>query len=217
MARLVVPGPLQTAISGLSSVTASQAKKFLDDVGLDYKGEAKRRWDRDKDTTRPSDDSEYTLEENEDGLASEGITGGMVSRKADFSNKPGGDKFDYLLDNVPFYENPDTQMESKFKYSTKELVINPHKIKEADIFSATFGGLRDGFEFLGWVTRQDIEWYNHKFGPFYRTGKVKLLYPLNNPSWRVRSFSELCNHIATSKPIVSLYFNYTKHTPKGTW
>lgn len=223
--RLVVPGLFETFLSGRTNASAEEMRRYCKLMDLDPEGEGTRRYERDKDSKRPSDGTSYELQNNIDSLGGEAFLCAVVSQKADFSNKKGGDKYDCLLNGVPFEKSPkeifdDTRNEAKLKYSTREFVINPNKVCEADIFTAAIGSWNDGYEFLTWTTSPDVcnytRWCEQNGISTERQGNgPKFIYPIGQSKWPTGSFIQLCNHIATRQPIRPFYKN--SNTPKATW
>jgi hypothetical protein len=226
MARLVVPGPFETFLSGHMNASGKEMRTYCKLMGLDPEGEGNRRYERDKDRERPSDGTAYERQNNIDSLGGEAFLCAIVSRLADFSDKSSGDDYDCLLDGIPFQKSlnelfEDTRDETKLKYDTREFVINPNKVCKADIFTAAIGTFNDGYEFLTWTTSPDLcnytRWCDLNNISTVRQGNgPKFIYPIGNPKWPTGTFAQLCNHIATGQPICPFVKKDPRHTPRGT-
>lgn len=220
MPRIVVPGPFENPISGLKYITGAQAQAFLEFAKLDPDAEAVRRCIR--DNGKSADGSVKTPERIAKGLRWEAINCGMHSHRADFTDKPRGDSYDFPLPGVPIRHKMETLVETKGCSDGIELLINDFKIGEADAYTLITGDMDVGFELLGWATMPDVreftKWYiqyRNNGQPVRRQGNnTKYIFCTNEqPQWKMRNPEELWCHMASEKPIENRYFDDSKHKP----
>lgn len=223
MPRIIVPGPFENPISGLRHVTPEQARAFVKLAKLDPDAEAYRRLVRDNNS--PSGDgTQRTLERNAKGLWWEAISCSIHSHLPDFTNRPGGDSYDFSLPDVPIRYKRETLVETKGCSNGEELVVNDYKISAADVYTLITGDLEVGFDLLGWATMPDVreftKWYikfRNNNQPVRRQGNnEKFIFRTDEqPQWKLRRPEELWGHMASKQLITNRYFDDKKHKP--TW